>query len=91
MVFKAYRYKLLQFGFDAVLRLTHHGMDNLKYTEFPHICHTAHAESSKLSLPEFTEQMEHVLFLVSQLQCVKGQMSGIQYGALKNGDTCKGP
>lgn len=45
------------------------------------------AESSDLSLPEFTEQMEHVLFLVSQLQGVKGQMSGIQYGALKNDDT----
>jgi hypothetical protein len=89
MVFKAYRYKLLQCGLDAVLRLTHNSMDNLKYTKFPYICHNAHAESSELSLPEFTEQMKHVLFLVSQLQCVKGQMSGIQYGALKSGDTCK--
>jgi len=31
MVFKAYRYKLLQFGLDAVLRMTHHSADNLKY------------------------------------------------------------
>lgn len=88
MVSKTYRYKFLQFGLDAVLRLTHHDAakaQTIWSIQNFHICHTAHAESSELSLPEFIEQM------VSQLQCVKGQMSGIQYGALKNGDTCKGP